>query len=111
MSKDFTIDQRLDNVDSQLLGIDKCMDERFDEMNKQFDKIAAVVIKGFERVDKTLDVKADKADLQRIYDLLDKIAKKQEIDDDERLVIGHQLERLDHWVHEVANRIGYELTA
>jgi hypothetical protein len=42
--------------------------------------------------------------LQRIYDLLDKIAKHQEIDNDERLVMGHQLERLDHWVHEVATK-------
>ena len=41
---------------------------------------------------------------------MDKIAKQQEIDDDERLVMGHQLERLDHWVHEVADKIGYKLS-
>lgn len=99
MPKESTIDERFDKVDQQLA-----------EMNKQLDRIVTAVVKGFERVDKTLDTKADKADLQRVYDLLDKIAKQQEIDDDERLVMGHQLERLDHWVHEVAKRIGYELT-
>ncbi len=93
MPKDLTIDERLDRIDTQL------------------DHIAKAVVTGFQRTDKTLETKAAKADLQRIYDLLDKISKQQEIDDDERLVMGHQLERLDHWVHEVAKKIGYELAA
>lgn len=41
---------------------------------------------------------------------MDKMAKQQEIDDDERLVMDHQLERLDRWVHEVADKIGYKLS-
>lgn len=93
MSKELTIDERLDKIDAQL------------------DRIATVVVTGFDRIDRSLNTKADKADLHRIYDLLDKIAKQQEIDGDERLVMGHQLERLDRWVHEVAKKIGYELTA
>jgi hypothetical protein len=48
-------------------------------------------------------------DMQQVYNLMDKIAKQQEIDDDERLVMCHQLERLDRWVHEVADKIGYKL--
>jgi len=40
---------------------------------------------------------------------LDAISKKQEIDDDERLVMGHHLERVDKWAHELADKIGYEL--
>ena len=40
---------------------------------------------------------------------LDAISKKQEIDDDERLVIGHHLDRVDKWVHELADKIGYDL--
>jgi hypothetical protein len=86
-------------------------DERLDRIDNQLDRIATAVVTGFERIDKTLDAKADKADSQRMYDLLDKIAKQQEIDDDERLVMGHQHERLDHWVHEVAKKIGYDLAA
>ena len=100
MPKESIVAERFDKVDQQLSA-----------MNKQLDRIATAVVTGFDRIDKTLDAKADKVDSQRIYDLLDKIAKQQEIDDDERLVMGHQLERLDHWVHEVAKRIGYELAA
>lgn len=91
MTKELTIDDRLDRIDTQL------------------DRIAAAVVTGFDRIDKALNTRADKADLNRIYDLLDKIAKQQEIDDDERLVMGHQLEKLDRWVHELAKKIDYDL--
>ena len=65
----------------------------------------------FDKIDKALEEKANKVDMQRVYDLLDKVIKQQEISNDERLVMGHQLERLDRWVHEVADKIGYTLTA
>ena len=64
-------------------------DERLDKIDAQLDRIATVVVKGFDRVYKALEAKADKSDTDRIFDLLDKVAKKQEIDEDERLVMGH----------------------
>ena len=48
--------------------------------------------------------------MEKVLDMLDKISKQQEIDDDERLVMGHQLDRLDKWTHELAKKIGYNLT-
>ena len=93
------------------------IDKQFEEMRGEFtsvyaqlDKLTTIVIKGFDRIDRDLEKKADKKDLNRLYDLMDKISKKQEIDDDERLVMGHQLDRLDRWVHEVADKIGYKLS-
>jgi hypothetical protein len=100
MAQSLTTDERFDKVDTQLA-----------EMNKQLDRIATVAVHGFERIDKQLEDKATKTDMQRVYDYLDKIIKQQEINDDERLVIGHQLDRLDRWVHEVADKIGYTLAA
>lgn len=64
----------------------------------------------FDKVDKTLETKADSSDMQQVLKTLDKIAKQQEIDNDERLVMGHQLDRLDRWVHEVADKIGHKLS-
>ena len=100
MAQSQTTDERFDKVDAQLA-----------EMNKQLDRIVTAVVQGFEGVDKKLDDKAAKTDMQRVYDYLDKIIKQQEINDEERLIMGHQLERLDHWVHEVADKIGYTLAA
>lgn len=116
-SNQTSIDERFNKVDVQLVEINERMDVRFGEINKRFeemanqlDRLAAVVVKGFDRIDRALEDKASKADLQKVYDLLDKVIKQQEISDDERLVMGHQLERLDRWVHEVAEKIGYQLT-
>jgi hypothetical protein len=66
------------------------MTERFDKVDKQFLKMA----NRFDSFEK----------------LVDKVIKNQEIDEQERLVMGYQLERLDKWVHEVADKIGYKLT-
>jgi hypothetical protein len=93
------IEKRFDKIDMQLV-----------DMNKQLDKIVTVVVKGFDRIDKTLEEKASNADMQRVLGLLDELAKRVEISDDERLVMGHQLERLDRWTHELAQKIGYELS-
>jgi hypothetical protein len=50
--------------------------------------------KRFDKIDKVLENKAETIDVQSALGYLDRIAKKQEIDDEERLVIGHQLDRL-----------------
>ncbi len=67
----------------------KYMAERFDKVDAQFAKVAG----RFDSLEK----------------LIDKVIKNQEINDEERLVMGHQLDRLDRWVHEVADKIGYKL--
>lgn len=79
--------------------------ERFDKIDAQLERISIALIKGFDRIDKNLETKADAADLQKALELLDSIVKRQEISDDERLVMGHQLTRLHDWVEEAAKRI------
>ena len=85
-------------------------DERFDRIDSNLDRLTTTLLVGFDNIDKELEKKASKEDVNRLLNLMDKIAKQQEIDDDERLVMGHQLERLDRWVHEVADKIGYKLS-
>lgn len=76
----------------------------------EFTKLYKLMSGRFDKIDKALEDKADKEDIKRIYDYLDRVIKQQEINNDERLVMGYQLERLDKWVHEVADKIGYKLT-
>ena len=81
--KSLAIDKRFDNVDKQIK-----------EMNGQLDKIVKVVVKGFDRIDKTLETKANSADLQRALGLLDSLSKRLEKSDDERIVMSSQLTKL-----------------
>ena len=59
-------------------------------------------------MDKQFDNLSDR--INNLEKLIDKVIKNQEIDEQERLVIGHRLDRLDRWVHEVADKIGYKLS-
>ncbi len=94
------------------MGIDTTnkYDERFDKIDAQLDRVATAVVTGFDRIDRALEEKASTADMQRVLGLLDAIAKRQEISDEERLVMGHQLDRLDRWTHELAKKIGHKLS-
>lgn len=76
----------------------------------QFTKLFKYIEDFRAEVNKKLDEKASQKDMQRVLNFLDEIAKRQEISEDERLVVGHQLERLDRWTHELANKIGYKLS-
>lgn len=108
------IDAWCDKTDKKLDGIDAWRDKadrRFDRIDKQLDKITAAMVKGFDRIDNALEKKADKTDLNRALDMLDSIIKRQETDQHERLVMGHHLERIERWSHELADKIGHKLIA
>lgn len=66
-----------------------------------------------QRIEKKLDEQtenmATKGDIDRILSRLDSIEKQIEISEDERIVMGHQLDRLNRWVQEVADKIGHKL--
>jgi hypothetical protein len=76
----------------------------------EFTKLFTYMEERFDRIDKALEKKAEKSDVERILGALDAFAKRQEIDEEERLVMGHQLERLNQWVHQLAGKIGVELS-
>ncbi len=62
----------------------------------------------FDRIDKAIESKAEASDLRVALNLLDSLSKRQEISDDERIVMSHQLTRLHEWVEAAAKRIDPE---
>lgn len=78
--------------------------------NDEFTRLFKYMTERFDKIDKALGGKSSNNDMQTVLKLLDSLAKRQEISDDERLVMGHQLERLDRWTHELAKKIGYTLS-
>jgi hypothetical protein len=51
--------------------------------------------KEFAGVNEKLDEKASAVDMQKVLNMLDELAKRQEVTEDEKLVMGHQLDRLN----------------
>jgi len=87
-----------------------------DELKESFSDITSLLQTFMQQVDERFsgvenEQKKIREEISRVFDYLDSAMKKQEISDDERLVMGHQLDRLDKWTHELANKIGHTLTA
>ncbi len=78
--------------------------------NDEFTKLFNYMTERFDRIDKTLEQKAEKVEIKRILGAVDALAKRQEINEEERLVMGHQLDQLNQWVHQLAAKIGVELS-
>ncbi len=77
----------------------------------EFTKLFQYMVKIDAKLDAQFEHMATRDDINTILNRFDSIEKQLEIDDDERLVMGHQLERLDQWVHGMAKKIGYKLPA
>ncbi len=79
----------------------------------EFTKLFNYMEKRFGELETKMDTRFDDTNnrIDRVIGSIETLAKRQEINDDERLVMGHQLERLDQWVHLLAKKIGVELSA
>jgi hypothetical protein len=44
-------------------------------------------------------------DIERIYDLIDGLLKRSETDYQERLAMGNQLDRPEHWINRAATKL------
>ena len=88
------IDERFEKIDTRL--------EKHDD---RFDRLEKYMINGFDRIDKALETKASAEDMRRVMTILDKIEKRLDISDDERLVMSFQLNRLHDWVEKAAKRL------
>ena len=99
------LDKKIDDFEKRVDGkIDKAVTDLSLVISDFSNQVANEFIKTNNRIDKI------QKDINFIINQIDAISKKQEIDDDERLVMGAHLDRIDKWLHELANKIGYKLT-
>jgi BMFP domain-containing protein YqiC len=112
------LERSLDDSFSKIERRFKEIDRRFEQVNQRFEKVddqlnklTTAMVKGFDRIDKELEKKANKVDLNRALNMLDAMIKRQEVDNQERLVMSHHVERIERWSHELAGKIGHKLTA
>jgi tetrahydromethanopterin S-methyltransferase subunit G len=76
----------------------------------EFTKLFTFVSKKLDTIEHKLDTTVTKTDIETILRRLDSIEKQLEITEDERLVMGHQLDMVNRWVNEVVDKIGHKLT-
>ena len=71
----------------------------------EFTKLFKCMSERFDKLDAELTKKSGAGDVHKILEVVDSLAKRQKISDDERLVMAHQLTRLHDWVEEASKRI------
>jgi ElaB/YqjD/DUF883 family membrane-anchored ribosome-binding protein len=86
------------------------------ELKESFNDVATLLQTFMQQVDDRFtraerEQAKTRQEIAKLLDYLDELLKKQGISDDERIVMGHQLDRLDKWTHELADRIGHKLLA
>lgn len=119
--RDVGLDRRFaqfeERADERATKFEQRMDERmvkFEErMEKQITALSDGLLKLYQHVDErfeALEVKIDrKADGERVYTMLDGLAKCLDDDEAERAALGHQLHRHEGWIGQLAEKTGTPL--
>lgn len=87
------IDQRLDSIGIRFDQVDDTITRLYGYMQGEFSTVRDDLAK--------LDAKLD-ARFDHVISVLDDILKQHETDDQERLVIGHQVTRHDEWIERAS---------
>ena len=76
-------------------------------MNQDFSELVKYLDQKFIRIDKRFDeVKGDFVNLQTSVDAY---AKKADTYFQEMVMLAHKVDKLDKWVHELAEKVGIKL--
>lgn len=78
------------------------------KFNVQFTKLYAHVEQRFGELSAKLEkTRVElKADINQIRDLVDEDLKRRETDEQERIVMNHQLDRQDDWIGRASKQVG-----
>jgi hypothetical protein len=75
----------------------------------EYTKLFLYMEKRFDKLEAEMATKADKADVERLYGLLDSNAKRLETIETEHVMLTHQVDHHEHWHHQVADKVNVKL--
>jgi len=87
------VKEAMEEVLGEIRNLADMTHHRFVELEKHMDK-------RFSKVEK---------DIEKIFNHLDALSKRLDITEDERVVMGHQIQRAFSWLKTLADKIGVEL--
>ena len=96
------VDDRFNQVDEKF----ERLDEKFERLDEKFDAQNIKNESRFDRIERKLDKLQD--DMNSVLNRLDSIEKDISLNDDDRVVMGMQLNRLHDWVEKAAKKVGVE---
>ncbi|HWZ65682.1 MAG TPA: hypothetical protein VNX65_02690 [Patescibacteria group bacterium] len=74
-------------------------------LDAQFAKLYGYMNKRLDQLEAKLETKADKSQIERIFQILDGIVARLDTAEIERAAQNHQLNRHQDWIKKVGNKI------
>lgn len=78
-------------------------------MDKDFSELIVYLDDKFARIEAQLETKADKADVRELADAVDAYAKKADTYFQEMVMLAHKVDKMDKWIHQIAEKVGIKL--
>lgn len=78
------------------------LDEKFGKVGQQFVEVS-------EKLDSLQENKADKSDVNNLMNSIDAYAKKADDYFQEMVMLAHKVDRLEKWIHQIAEKVGIKL--
>lgn len=103
------IDERFTRIDERFTKID----ERFTKIEKDSSEFRQGVTAQFldvgqqlEKIENTLEQKADKSNVDNLCCAVDAYAKKADTYFQEMVSLSHKVDRQEKWIHQMADKLG-----
>lgn len=75
----------------------------------EFSKLYTYLEKRLGEIEKKLDDKASKADVDKLASAIDSYAKQAEMFMSELVALSHKVDRLERWITQIADKTGVKL--
>ncbi len=78
-------------------------------MKEDFSELITYLDERFEKIEKVLENKADKTDVQNLMTAVDKYAEKADAYFQEMIMMAQKIDRHEKWFQIVADKLGIKL--
>ena len=96
-------------MDKDYSGLIEYLDKKFSGIDEKFTNTDGKLIGLDEKIEELIETKADKADVRELADAIDAYAKKADTYFQEMVMLAHKVDKMDKWIHQIADKVGIKL--
>lgn len=78
-------------------------------MKEDFSELIQYLDERFTRIENQLETKAEKADVDKLFTAVDAYAKRADAYFQEMVMLAHKVDKLEKWIHQIAEKVGIKL--
>lgn len=78
-------------------------------MEKDFSELIQYLDERFTRIEKKLETKAEKSDVDNLTNAVDAYAKRADTYFQEMVALSHKVDRNEKWIRQLAEKLGVKL--